>query len=660
LEPPSIVAGKKNQNQEQTIQERNNDARNINCTSDFNKQSFLTAASKMSKRSAHGTHVWVRTNLIESILHHQGNLPANWKLSTTVATRHGSTSTTDWGWARATVSGATSPSPPNGTNGFGSVKLRKTQQRVTPNDGVENLNEAPNLVTASIIIDDEEFAPRHLLYLPVSLTYDAKDTSVVCMANSWWFSEGGQPPEDLTSLSHLHEPAVVFCLQRRYEQDALYTYTGKILLALNPFRPVENIYGEDVMKEYWNVGFAQRPSPHVYAVAEDAYRSVLRSLTQHYADPHNHRKGQDQSILVSGESGAGKTVTTKIVMQYLATLSQNSDRDRGNNNSIEAQVLQSNPILESFGNARTIRNDNSSRFGKFIEIQFNSAGSLTSASITTYLLEKVRLIAQTPGERNYHIFYEILSGLSQRERLLLRVGNFTAYDFKMTAVSGTFDRRDGVTDRDAFKELREALDTVGFTAEEQFEIFRVCTALLHASNLSFQESNDASELDLSNPSLRCAVDLLGVSVIGLNEACCRFAIEARGETLYKNLSIPQAKKAIEALIKATYQALFTYIARRINSFITICDKGPMDSGKETETASIGVLDIFGFESFDENSFEQLCINFCNETLQQQFNKFVFMQEQDDYKREGTCCLGLVCQSRNMWLWLTLTPCCCRN
>ncbi|CAB9516200.1 Unconventional myosin [Seminavis robusta] len=594
----------------------------------------------MSKRSAHGTHVWVRTDLIEAVLHHQGNLPAGWKPASTTSRRHGSTNITDWGWARAQVSGATSPlpSPDRGSNGertpFGSVKLRKTQQQQQQQQ--EDDSDAPKLVTASFMLDDEEFAPQHLLYAPVSITYDAKDSSLVCMANSWWHSEGEEPPEDLTNLSHLHEPAVVFCLQRRYEQDAIYTYTGKVLLALNPFRPVNNVYGEHVMHQYWNMVLGHRPPPHVYAIAEDAYRSLVRSLLDHYAEPHIFRSGQDQSILVSGESGAGKTVTTKIVMQYLATLSQNSDRDR--DNSIEAQVLQSNPILESFGNARTVRNDNSSRFGKFIEIEFNSAGSLVSASITTYLLEKVRLITQTPGERNYHIFYEILSGVTQRERQQLRMGNLSAYDFNMTAASGTFDRRDGVADRDTFRALREALDTVGFTQEEQFEMFRVCAALLHASNLGFQEHNDASELDLINPSLRHAVDLFGVSAIGLNEACCRFAIEARGETLYKNLSILQAQKAMEALIKATYEALFTHIARRINSFITVRDESSVSSGRnrgnDAATASIGVLDIFGFESFEENSFEQLCINFCNEALQQQFNKFVFKQEQDEYKREG--------------------------
>lgn len=636
----------------------------------------------MSKRSAHGTHVWVRTELIEAILHHNGNLPKGWKPSSSRGSRrqsnNGSSSTTvsDWGWARATISGVSSPrsSSNNDSNSnntpFGGVQLRRTnntsKQQQQQQEDEEGDSSTPKMVTASIVIDDEEFAPQHLLHSPVSLTYDTKDTSLVCMANAWWridainhnnngngapsisSSSTGRPPDDLTNLAHLHEPAVVFCLQRRYENDAIYTYTGKVLLALNPFRPISSgVYGEDVMQQYWNMGLsATRPPPHVYALAEDAYRSLLRSLERHSADPHGRHKGQDQSILVSGESGAGKTVTTKIVMKYLTTLSQKSDARRqngavsGNTNSIEAQVLQSNPILESFGNARTVRNDNSSRFGKFIEIEFNASGSLTSASITTYLLEKVRLITQTPGERNYHIFYEILAGVTQRERQQLRIGNLSAHDFTMTSASGTFDRRDGVGDRETYKTLREALDTVGFTSDEQFDLLTVSCALLHSSNLTFRENEpDTSELDLSNPSLRCAVDLLGVSTIALNEACCRFAIEARGETLYKNLSIPQARKAIEALIKATYQALFSYIAKRINSFITLRDdNSPQErhgnSSAAPPTACIGVLDIFGFESFEENSFEQLCINFCNEALQQQFNKFVFKEEQEIYKKEG--------------------------
>jgi myosin-5 len=486
-------------------------------------------------------------------------------------------------------------------------------------------------VSITVTIDDPDLAPPELQDVTVSFTYNTGEHSKVCMANNWW-TAGDEPPQDLCSLAHLHEPAVVFCLQQRYEWDYIYTYTGKVLLALNPFRPLENVYSEDIMQKYWNQDFSQgRPPPHIYAVAEDAYRSMMRTLQL------GENKGENQSILVSGESGAGKTVTTKIIMRYLATLSQRSDKALGAKSSevgIESQVLQSNPILESFGNARTIRNDNSSRFGKFIEIQFARSGCLVSASIETYLLEKVRLISQAPGERNYHLFYELLAGLPQKDRRDMKIGNVSARDFRMTAASGTFDRRDGVDDKQTYQELRSALDTVGFTKDEQKDLFSVACALLHTSNLTFKESAaDASELDRSNPSLRSAVALFGVEADTLNDALCRCAIEVGGETLYKHLSIPRAEKAIEALIKATYGALFTYIVRRINSFITVQQNSGSGS-KVRSTASIGVLDIFGFESFEVNSFEQLCINFCNEALQQQFNRYVFKLEQQEYKKEG--------------------------
>jgi len=604
----------------------------------------------------------------------------------------------DWGWARATItnnsstaaatgsstnsrngsSSSSSEGPPSkSANPFAGVQLRKTNSRRRNNQQQQQEQEqVPKLVTVNLILDDEEFAPQHLRFArPIPLTYDAQDTHLVCMANAWHDTTTNTTgaPDDLTSLSHLHEPAVVYCLSERYKQDCIYTYTGKVLLALNPFRPVGNVYGLETMQKYWNYALRGssgiRPPPHVYALAEDAYRNLLRSLQHPFHSSGNHSsanqgQGQDQSILVSGESGAGKTVTTKIVLQYLTTLSQQGQssssssssshqhancNNKKNNNTMEAQVLQSNPILESFGNARTVRNDNSSRFGKFLQLQFNARGTVTSASITTYLLEKVRLITQTEGERNYHIFYELLAGVTQGERHALKIGNFGVMDFRMTNTSGTYDRRDGVGDRETYKELRQAFNTVGFSQDEQMDLFRVASCLLHASNITFQphkkEGHDGSELELSNPSLRSAVDLLGVSVMALNAACCRLAIEARGETLYKNLSKSQAEKAMEALIKATYQGLFTYIVQRINSFITVRHDGdggdnhnlsPKQHAQSNSdaTASIGVLDIFGFESFEENSFEQLCINFCNEALQQQFNKFVFKHEQEMYQQEG--------------------------
>ena len=514
------------------------------------------------------------------------------------------------------------------------VKLRKITNSPALNRSkpVSTCDVSPakleSTVSVTLTVDDETLAPPHLQNVTVSFTYQASDESKVCVANAWWsHGDHSEPPSDLTFLEQLHEPAVVFCLLHRYQSELIYTYTGKILLALNPFQALRNLYGEDVMQQYWRQDYGDRPPPHIYATAEDAYRSMTRS-------------NQNQSILVSGESGAGKTVTTKIIMRYLATQSQQSERNQHGETSrvsIESQVLQSNPILESFGNARTVRNDNSSRFGKFIEMRFDTKlGTLKSASIRTYLLEKVRLISQGPGERNYHVFYEILAALPQKDRKRLRIATASAETFRMTAESGTFDRRDGVSDRETYRELRSALDTVGFSSEEQTDLFTVVCGLLHTSNLTFVEATaeDSSSLDRDNPSLRSAVALLGVSADALNGAFCQVLIEVNGERLYKNLSVEKAQKAVEGLIRATYGALFEHIVRRVNQSIRAQQSHISEPRAMAETATIGVLDIFGFESFETNSFEQLCINHCNEALQQQFNRFVFKVEQQEYENEG--------------------------
>lgn len=570
--------------------------------------------------------VWVRVDLVESVVENGGSLPKGWRPS-----KRSRAYGDDWGWCRARVlqtASSTNTAEQQASSPF-AVKLRKTGNTPikSPNWTGSSNKRFGKTLQMTCTIEDDELAPEHLQGQQVKFTYNTGEDSKVCKGNAWWYDEEESPgpPEDLTSLELLHEPAVVFCLLKRYKENQVYTYTGKILLALNPFQPLP-IYGEDIMQQYWSDGNgANRRPPHIYAIAEDAYRSMMRSL-QFSRSTH-----ENQSILVSGESGAGKTVTTKIIMRYLATLSQRSAKSsnsRSQKHGIEKQVLQSNPILESFGNARTVRNDNSSRFGKFIEIAFNDVGTLVSASIETYLLEKVRLVSQSPGERNFHVFYEMLVGLPQLERHNLGIAGASPTNFKMTAQSGTFDRRDNVKDGDTYRDLRKALDTVGFTREEQRDLFGVACALLHISNLSFDDvGHDASELNNINPSLKWALQLLGVSSKKMNRALCQCAIEVNGETLYKNLNVERAEKASEALIKATYGALFNHIVRRINSFIQLEDQS-------AQRASIGVLDIFGFESFEINSFEQLCINYCNEALQQQFNKFVFKLEQQEYQKEG--------------------------
>lgn len=291
------------------------------------------------------------------------------------------------------------------------------------------------------------------------------EEGMILSANEWEEVErrdSDLPPNDLINLTHLHEAALVYCLRRRYAVDEIYTNTGRILLALNPFKRLD-LYSDESMKKYYNQGLGLASGdldgspllpPHCYEVAGRAYLAMQRALEAMKFGRSAGGLVADQSILVSGESGAGKTVTTKFVMAYLAFLSEKSKvDDNSESGGIEEQVLKSNPILESFGNARTTRNDNSSRFGKFIKIQFSKNGNLKGASIDTYLLEKVRIMVQAPGERNYHIFYEVLQGLTDEEREEFELDEFTAEDFKMTS-SGTYNRRDGVEDHETFEDLQ--------------------------------------------------------------------------------------------------------------------------------------------------------------------------------------------------------------
>ena len=469
-------------------------------------------------------------------------------------------------------------------------------------------------------------------------------------ANTWWSAPKGgggagaggavnAPPDDLIQLTHLHEPAVVHCLRERYADGLVYTHTGPILLACNPFRRYEGLYSEATMRKYWEGGMAGgRLPPHVFGVADGAFRAMMRAFD-------DGETASDQSILVSGESGAGKTVTTKFVMSYLAALSQRYAGAAGGSGGgsggaapeggVEQQVLQSNPILESFGNARTVRNDNSSRFGKFIEIQFQRSGVLVGARIKTYLLETVRMLAQGEGERNFHVFYEILSGQGP-DRTALGLDGKSLDEFKIIS-SSTYDRRDGVQDSETYQDLREAMSTVGFTQDQQLEVLSVPSGLMFCSNMTFVDegrTDGGCEIDASNTDFEVAQSLLGVTADALNNCLCFASIEARGETLKKTLNPENAAKALEAFMKATYGVLFAYIVERVNDSITLGGSNGGSGAGASQTAFVSVLDIFGFESFESNSFEQLCINYCNEALQQQFNRFVFKLEQEEYEREG--------------------------
>jgi len=615
------------------------------------------------------TRVWVRTAVL--------NESADGKIV--------GKSENDWGWARATLlSGSVEQAalPPE----------QRTPVKVLVQDEDSPLSGTTVEIPASLVVPKKKKRiPSRGGSAGKSMTGASKVSSdpPIVFANhceSAELDEGDGadetgvgvvallPPDDLIHLTHLHEASVTYSLRKRYKQDIIYTSTGPILIALNPFKAMPRIYGEGSMAEYFRRGEAlQRMesdpdsdeteailAPHIYGMADEAFRTMMACMDP-LGSPLN--ESIDQAILVSGESGAGKTVTTKHIMSYLATLSKRRGLSKQNATPklglkkgellpkpggmrasmtrgvsrtaswtkgavVEEKVLESNPILEAFGNARTVRNDNSSRFGKFIELQFKNTGSLIGAAIETYLLEKVRLVHQSPGERNYHVFYQILAGATQDERRRFFLKDYTVKDFNMTNNSGTFDRRDGADDRDYMEKLFQAMDTMGFEAETMDDIFAVTISCLHLSNVVFSAvTADESKVEDSNGHLDAVLNLLGFEWEDFNKALCYFTIMAGKEQHSRSLSKAKCEKGLEALIKAMYGGLFDYLVKNINERLTF-------KGAGVKAAYIGVLDIFGFEVFKKNSFEQLCINYCNEALQQQFNKVVFSTEQVEYEKEG--------------------------
>ena len=437
-------------------------------------------------------------------------------------------------------------------------------------------------------------------------------------------------------MPHLHEPSILYTLEQRYNEGDIYTYTGPILIAVNPFKQLP-LYTAATLEMYYNHGLAKSQglesglplAPHVYAIADDAYRGMMSALFDRNSDVAN------QSVLISGESGAGKTESTKIVLRYLTALG--NDRSEGSvfdvsTGSIMDQILQSNPILEAFGNARTLRNDNSSRFGKYIQLHFNRRGNLTGGVISTYLLEKVRLPAQNKGERNFHIFYQLFAGLSADEKAAVFLDK-SIEDYWYTQ-QGEIYHLDSIDDANDFKQLRQALITLNFTSEHRQEIVSCTAAILHLGQISFARVHAAGHEEDScavstdeevQESFSRACTLLGVDLKELERILTEKEYFIGGQTFHRPFTVSQAGDARDAVTKGIYGRLFNWLVKVINKTIEVETKNVM--------ARIGVLDIFGFECFDNNSFEQLNINYTNESLQQQFNQYVFKMEQEVYKNE---------------------------
>uniref|UniRef100_A0A8C4YIY0 Myosin heavy chain 11 n=1 Tax=Gopherus evgoodei TaxID=1825980 RepID=A0A8C4YIY0_9SAUR len=416
--------------------------------------------------------------------------------------------------------------------------------------------------------------------------------------------------EDMAELTCLNEASVLHNLRERYFSGLIYTYSGLFCVVVNPYKYLP-IYSDKIIDMYKGKKRHEMP-PHIYAIADTAYRSMLQDR-------------EDQSILCTGESGAGKTENTKKVIQYLAFVasSHKGKKDTSITGELEKQLLQANPILEAFGNAKTVKNDNSSRFGKFIRINFDVTGYIVGANIETYLLEKSRAIRQARDERTFHIFYYMIAGTGEQMKKDLLLESFNNYTF----LSNGHVPIPGQQDDEMFQETLEAMTIMGFSEEEQLAMLKVVSSVLQLGNIIFKKERNTDQASMPDDTAAQKVcHLMGINVTDFTRAILTPRIKVGRDVVQKAQTKEQADFAVEALAKATYERLFRWILTRVNK--------ALDKTKRQGASFLGILDIAGFEIFEVNSFEQLCINYTNEKLQQLFNHTMFILEQEEYQREG--------------------------
>nr|XP_020450319.1 unconventional myosin-Ib isoform X4 [Monopterus albus] len=413
---------------------------------------------------------------------------------------------------------------------------------------------------------------------------------------------------DMVLLEPLSEDSFLENLKKRFDHSEIYTYIGSVVISMNPYRSLP-IYTPDKVEEYRNRNFYEL-SPHIYALADEAYRSL-------------RDQDKDQCILITGESGAGKTEASKLVMSYVAAVCGKGQEV----NKVKEQLLQSNPVLEAFGNAKTVRNDNSSRFGKYMDIEFDFKGDPLGGVISNYLLEKSRVVKQPRGERNFHVFYQLLSGASddtlKKLRLHRDVSKYNYLSLDSAVVSGLDDAAN-------FRTVRNAMQIVGFMEDEVQSVLQLVAAVLKLGNIEFKPESRCNGTDESRikdkNDLKEMCELLGIEQSVLERAFSYRTVEAKLEKVSTTLNVAQAYYARDALAKNLYSRLFTWLVTRINESIKAQTK--------TRHKVMGVLDIYGFEIFEDNSFEQFIINYCNEKLQQIFIELTLREEQEEYVREG--------------------------
>nr|XP_033965593.1 unconventional myosin-X isoform X1 [Pseudochaenichthys georgianus] len=414
--------------------------------------------------------------------------------------------------------------------------------------------------------------------------------------------------EDMSTLAELHEAAIMHNLFLRYKRDDIYTNIGSILAAVNPYKPISGLYDSTAVDQYSKHQMGELP-PHIFAVANECYRCLWK-------------RHDSQCVLISGESGAGKTESTKLLLKFLSVMSQNSAGTPLSERTtrVEQALVQSSPIMEAFGNAKTVYNNNSSRFGKFIQLHFSQNGNIQGGCIIDYLLEKNRVVRQNPGERNYHIFYALLAGADtdHRDMYLLSEG---PESYHYLTQSGCM-KDSSLDDKQLFDSVMEALKVMEFTEEEIRDVFKLLSAVLQMGNIEFMTAGGAqitSKGVVSNVS-----ELLGLDCFQLSEVLTQRSMILRGEEICSPLTVEQAVDSRDSVAMALYSQCFSWIIMRINQKI---------KGKDN-FKSIGILDIFGFENFEVNRFEQFNINYANEKLQEYFNKHIFSLEQLEYNREG--------------------------
>ncbi|KAM4810242.1 unconventional myosin-If [Rhinophrynus dorsalis] len=406
-------------------------------------------------------------------------------------------------------------------------------------------------------------------------------------------------------LSKITEDAIVENLKKRYTDDYIFTYIGSVLISVNPFKQMP--YFTDREIELYQGAAQYENPPHIYALTDNMYRNMLID-------------GENQCVIISGESGAGKTVAAKYIMGYISKVSGGGSKVQ----HVKDIILQSNPLLEAFGNAKTVRNNNSSRFGKYFEIQFSRGGEPDGGKISNFLLEKSRVVSQNENERNFHVFYQLIEGASQELRQNLGIMSADYYFYLNQ--SDTY-KVDGTDDKSDFYEMLNAMQVIGISGEEQQLVLQISAGILHLGNISFQEQGNYARVEI-NDLLDFPAYLLGIDKDRLNDKLTSRKMDSkwggRSESITVTLNVEQASYTRDALSKALYSRVFDFLVESINKAMQ----------KPHQEYSIGVLDIYGFEIFQKNGFEQFCINFVNEKLQQIFIELTLKAEQEEYVAEG--------------------------